>query len=47
MTMNDEYLILGSKEGEIQVIDFMTGQIVASTASFPGETVRRVRSSDV
>ncbi|KAK3838582.1 MAG: WD40-repeat-containing domain protein [Linnemannia elongata] len=40
MTMNDEYLIMGSKSGEIQVIDFMTGQVVASTVSFPGETVR-------
>lgn len=40
MTMNDEYLIMGSKDGEIQVIDFMTGQVVASTGSFPGETVR-------
>ncbi|OAQ31212.1 WD40 repeat-like protein [Linnemannia elongata AG-77] len=42
MTMNDEYLIMGSKGGEIQVIDFMTGQVVASTASFPGETLQDI-----
>ncbi|KAG9072483.1 hypothetical protein KI688_000254 [Linnemannia hyalina] len=42
MTMNDEYLIMGSKDGEIQVIDFMTGQIVASTGIFPGETLQDI-----
>ncbi|KAF8943987.1 hypothetical protein BGZ47_004792 [Haplosporangium gracile] len=42
MTMNDEYLIMGSKGGDIQVIDFMTGEAVASTVSFPGETLQDI-----
>ncbi|KAF9933967.1 hypothetical protein FBU30_003911 [Linnemannia zychae] len=37
MTMNDDYLIMGSKNGDIQVVDFMTGQVLASTPTLPGE----------
>ncbi|KAF9118598.1 hypothetical protein BGW39_001019 [Mortierella sp. 14UC] len=42
MTMNDEYLIMGMRDGDIQVIDFMTGDILASTPPLPGETLQDI-----
>ncbi|KAG0283108.1 hypothetical protein BGZ96_012529 [Linnemannia gamsii] len=42
MTMSDEYLVLGNKDGKIQIVDFMTGEVVASTVSFPDETLQDI-----
>ncbi|KAG0250828.1 hypothetical protein BGZ95_007071 [Linnemannia exigua] len=42
MTMNDDYLILGMRDGDIQVIDFMTGEILASTPPLPGEVLQDI-----
>lgn len=40
MTMNDEYLILGKRNCEIQIMDFTTGDILKTTQELVGETVR-------
>ncbi|KAF9911249.1 hypothetical protein EC991_004473 [Linnemannia zychae] len=42
MTMNDEYLIMGMRDGDIQVVDFMTGDILASTPPLLGETLQDI-----
>lgn len=41
MTMNDDHLVLGGRDGRIQVVDFMTGTIVKTTTAFAEEIVRR------
>ncbi|KAK3843603.1 MAG: hypothetical protein J3R72DRAFT_440385 [Linnemannia gamsii] len=42
MTMNDDYLILGMRDGDIQVLDFLTGEILASTPPLPGEVLQDI-----
>lgn len=39
--MNDDHLVLGGRDGRIQVVDFMTGAIVKTTTAFAEEIVRR------
>ncbi|KAF9577666.1 hypothetical protein BGW38_006984, partial [Lunasporangiospora selenospora] len=42
MTMSDDYLLLGLKSGQIHVVDFMTGQVLRSTAPLSFETVHDI-----
>ncbi|KAI1321634.1 hypothetical protein EDD11_003114 [Mortierella claussenii] len=42
MTMNDEYLILGNRDCQIQIVDFMTGQVLKSTAPLAEETLQDI-----
>lgn len=42
MTMNDEYLILGKKNCEIQIIDFTTGRTLKTTEALPEETLQDI-----
>ncbi|KAF9100476.1 hypothetical protein BGX27_000395, partial [Mortierella sp. AM989] len=39
MTMNDEYLVLGTKNCRIQIIDFLNGKILRSSEPLPDETL--------
>ncbi|KAF9361831.1 hypothetical protein BGX26_011055 [Mortierella sp. AD094] len=39
MTMNDEYLILGTRSCRLQIVDFRTGQILKTSEPLPGETL--------
>lgn len=43
MTMNDDHLVLGGRDGQVQVVDFMTGATVKSTTAFAEEVVRTIR----
>ncbi|KAG0218899.1 hypothetical protein BGX33_005640 [Mortierella sp. NVP41] len=42
MTMNDEYLIMGRRDGDILVVDFMAGEKIAFTAPLPGEKLQDI-----
>ncbi|KFH68297.1 hypothetical protein MVEG_05115 [Podila verticillata NRRL 6337] len=42
MTMDDDHLVLGGRDGRIQVVDFMTGAIVRTTTAFAEEILQDI-----
>ncbi|KAG0351380.1 hypothetical protein BG005_009165 [Podila minutissima] len=42
MTMNDDHLVLGGRDGQVQVVDFMTGATVKSTTAFAEEVLQDI-----
>ncbi|KAG0002640.1 hypothetical protein BGZ79_002577 [Entomortierella chlamydospora] len=42
MTMNDEYLILGTRNCRLQIVDFLTGQVLKTFEPLPGETLHDI-----
>ncbi|KAF9311079.1 hypothetical protein BG003_007801 [Podila horticola] len=42
MTMNDDHLVLGGRDGQIQVVDFMTGAVIKSTTAFAEEILQDI-----
>ncbi|KAF9914575.1 hypothetical protein BX616_008004 [Lobosporangium transversale] len=42
MTMNDEYLVLGNRFSEVQIVDFTTGHILKTIEPLAGETLQDI-----
>ncbi|KAG0080563.1 hypothetical protein BGZ92_000570 [Podila epicladia] len=42
MTMNDDHLVLGGRDGHVQLVDFMTGATVKSTTAFAEEVLQDI-----